>query len=261
MSLTRFAPQIGQAFHLPAQNPAVLFRMMTPWFFVALAALFVKDMAMPGAAAMGLVLNGIAFGGFGFFWQRFAAGPHTVPLAGVGTLARLLAWGFAYQVLLAFEGFPAPFLALLIGDGPNAPVLILVGLQIFQVLVGAMFLILPRIALAPRHDSGATLQELVLAGGLAVGLGYVVAGLPFVVATQILLEGFAALTPSGTNALISSLIQLVLAFIAMAVIGGYFALVWGRLKATTVSRLQPETPENDGPAKARRTTRLTRNKR
>lgn len=263
MSLTRYAPQLGQSFRLIASEPATLVRCAAAWFTLALAAHFAKGLDLPGGAAIPFGLNALAFGAFAVSWQRFVAlgekpkGPVAVQVGW-----RALAWAVTYQVFLGFEAVVTQLFAIILAGQADASTLALAGTELFQLLIGPMLLMLPHAALWRKGEKGvATLQELVIAGGLAVGLGYVLAGLPFTVATLMLAE-LTPMLPAGpaTEAGLA-VVQFVISFLAVTVMAGYYALVWQDLRANTVSRMNPAPEEKRAEApKERRTHRLAKKK-
>ncbi|MBC7907931.1 MAG: hypothetical protein H7Y60_14470 [Rhodospirillaceae bacterium] len=261
MSLTRYSPHIAQAFRLPAQNPATLVRIAAPWFVLALGALFIKDAPFAAAGALSMVLMAVAFGGLGFFWQRFVGAGEAVPLTPGGKVIRFLLWIMAYQALQGLELFSALLLGLLFEGQENADVMIKVGQQLFQILIGCFFLILPHFALATSEEvRGNRLQEMVLAGGVAVGLGYVLSYLPFLALSEIARSGFASMPQDGVIEQASSAVSLIIHFLSVLIATGYFALTWMDLRATA-PRLGPQAAapvEDSEPAKEKRTTRLNR---
>ncbi len=277
MSLTRFAPQLSRAFQLPLSSPKAWGRAAIIPFFLILGAAWVRALDAGWASATAQAITALAFGLFGLQWQRWAAldeAPAWFPRTAL--LPRVLAWAVAYQILLAFEGFPAPFLAIMVGDRADAAVLVLAGLQLFQFLIGAMFLVLPALALARPNDGGAKLQELVLAGGLALGLGYVLAGLPFVLISQALAETKGGLPDTQAVIWGIRLLETMISLAAATVTGAFFAYAWTELKAVTPARLAsarlapapPQPPAKKGkaatgqsPAKTRSSTRKPRGKR
>lgn len=231
MSLTRFAPQLAQAFRLLVAEPAMLLRCAAFWLVLALAGRFTVGMALPPVVPF--ALNALALGAFAVAWQRFVAlqekpkGP--VALA-VGP--RHLAWALSFQVFLGFELVVGQLLAALLADQDNSPALVMAGTQLFQMLIGAMLLLLPHVALWRKQDPGARLQELVMAAGLAVGLGYVLSRLPFTLAETMVGEAFAMVPQSPATGVLHIVALLLVQFVGVAVMAGYYALVWKELRAT-----------------------------
>ncbi|MBX9635066.1 MAG: hypothetical protein K2X44_08805 [Magnetospirillum sp.] len=261
MSLTRYSPHIGQAFRLPAQNPAMLVRVTAPWVVLAVVALFIKDAPVSGAAVIGMILMAFAFGGFGFSWQRFVGAAEATPLSLPGKIIRLLLWVMAYQALQGIELFSALMLGMMFDGQANAEVMVKAGQQLFQILIGCFFLILPHFALATKEEvRGTRLQEMVLAGGVAVGLGYVISYLPFLALSEIARSGFASLTQDSMVEQASSAVSLIIHFLSVLIATGYFTLVWIELRATAPRLGQPaaEPVAEAAPAKEKRTTRLNR---
>jgi hypothetical protein len=260
MSVTRYSPHIRQAFRLPAQNPAMLVRIAAPWVVLAAVALFIKDAPVAGAAAFSMVLMAVAFGGFGFFWQRFVGGEQAVRLSPGAKFVRLLLWVVAYQALQGVELFSALLLGILFEGQANADVLVKAGQQLFQILIGCFFLILPHFALGTKEEvRGTRLQEMVLAGGVAVGLGYVLSYLPFLFLSEIARSGFASLEQTAVVAQAGSAVSFVIHFLSVLIATGYFTLTWIDLRVSA-PRLgqQAEPVEEAEPVKEKRTTRVSR---
>lgn len=225
MSLSRYSPHLGQAFLLPMSQPIKLLRLAGPWLALALAVPFLAGLDLPGGPLLPFALNAIAIGGFAVAWQRFVARGEVVSLPHSPVMVgRVLAWAVANQVLTAFENLPAPFINIMY---PTDPTIGILAVQLFQLLIGAMFLLLPHISLWRRQDERPNLQEMVLAGGLAVGLGYAVTGLPFMVMSTLLND----ILPSA-DGIEGRLAQVVVSFLAVTVSAGYFALVWQELRST-----------------------------
>lgn len=231
MNLTRYSPQLAQAFFLLVEQPAMLARIGAAWCVLALAAHAATWGQQPGLMLVALLLNALAFGAFGYHWQRFVAlgeAPRG-PLA-VGVNLRVAAWALAYQMLLMAEAAPMPLIRQALAGDPNAVMYAQVGQQLFQVLIGGLFLLLPHIALHNKADGRPSLQEMVMGGGIAVGLGYVLANLPFLIATHLWKDVVVSL-PEGLAAfMLAGAIQLLLSFAAVAVVSAYFALVWKQLR-------------------------------
>lgn len=264
MSLTRYAPQLGQAFRLIASEPVTLVRCAAAWFTLALAAHFAKGLGLPGGGVIPFALNALAFGAFAVAWQRFVAlGEKPKGPVAVHVGLRALGWAITYQVFLGFEAVVTQLFAIILAGNADAQIIALAGTQLFQLLIGPMLLMLPHAALWRKGEKGvATLQELVIAGGLAVGLGYVLAGLPFTLAT-LALAALAPMLPAGPATEIGLVVaQFVVSFLAVTVMAGYYALVWQDLRANTVSRMNP-APDGEKKAEApkeRRTHRLSKKK-
>lgn len=260
MSFTRYFPHAGQAFGLLALNPAALARVAGPCLGLGLAAVLLKDADVPGALGMSSGLTALAFGGLGFFWQRTVAGAEAADLGLAQMIGRLLLWTLAYQLLQGFELFPAVLFGLLLDGHAQAELLTRTGLQVFQILVGTFFLLLPHLALARWKDlAGTRLQEMVLAGGLAVGLGYVLVTIPFLVLGELAKGGIGGVLSPGTA---QTVVELVIQFFGALVTAGYFALVWTSLRATAPSLIAAAQAAGDAaapePAKPRRTSRITK---
>jgi hypothetical protein len=228
MNLTRFSPQLKQAFFQLVEQPAMLARIGGLWFLLALAAqvagLAAKDNA--GVTLAASLLDGLAFGAFGYAWQRFIALGET---ASLNLDLRVLAWAFAYQLLVIAEAAPMPLFLQLMEGSPNAVPVAQAGQQVFQILIGGLFLLLPHLALY-RGEGRPSLVEMVMTGGLAVGLGYVLAGLPFLMAQHLWKDVVVSLPDSLAAQALAAAVQQVLSFAALAVAGAYFALVWKELR-------------------------------
>lgn len=261
MSLTRYAPQLAQAFRLPLDRPAMLARCAAAWLVLALAAHYARGLGLPGGAAIPFALNALAFGAFAVAWQRFAArGEEPSTVVAVRLSWREPAWALSWQVFLGFEAVLSQMLAMVFANTQEGPVLAIAGVQAFQLLIGAMLLLLPHIALWQRGQPGPKLAEMITAGGLAVGLGYVLAMLPFTLLGLALPQLFGVLPPGPAADMALSAVQIVLSFLAVTVASGYFALVWVELRKS-VAPAEPAAPPAEEPVKPRRTHRLNRNKR
>lgn len=260
MSLTRYSPHIGQAFRLPAQNPAILVRIAAPWVVMAVAGLLIKDAPVAGAGVLGMILMAVAFGGFGFHWQRFVGAAEAAALTPAAKAIRFLLWVLAYQALQGVELFSALLLGLLFEGQANIEVMVKAGQQLFQILIGCFFLILPHLALGTKAEvRGTRLQEMVLAGGVAVGLGYVLSYLPFLFLSEIARSGFASMTQDSVVEQASSAVSLLIHFASVLIATGYFTLVWIDLRATAPRLGEQAAEPNDAtPVKEKRTTRLTK---
>lgn len=256
MSLTRYAPQIIDAFRLTVARPVAAACTLGPGLAMVAAG---QVMVGQGGelAGPGMLLGMVGITGMGFFWQRVLAEGEA--LSPVQMAPRLILWMVILQLLQGFELAPTILFGLLLKDMPNAEVYTRTGIQLFQLLIGGLFLILPQLALGTwKEMAGTKLQEMVLAGGIAVGLGYVVINLPFMLAGEIAKALFAEFAPNAGDNAVALALQLIHA-LNVAVVAGYFALVWTQLKDLP-SRLalaaDPE-PEAAEP-KERRTTRINR---
>lgn len=227
MNLTRFSLQLKLAFFQLVERPGTLARIGGLWFLLAVAAqiavLVAGEGGLPFAAA---AINGLAFGGFGYHWQRATVLGDSNPLKLDG---KLVMWALSYQLLLIAEAAPTPLLLQLMEGSPNAAAIAQAGQQVFQILIGGFFLILPHLALY-QGDGRPSLMEMTMKGGLAVGLGYVLAGLPFLMAQHLWKDVAISLPATLPAQAIAAAIQTLLAFAALAVSGGYFALVWKELR-------------------------------
>jgi len=253
MSITRYTPQLGQAFKLPIQQPVAFLRIAAPWLVLSLASAFVAGRAPSLAFLMGAV----ALGGFGFHWQRFVGGDQATPLSLTSRLVRLVLWVVAYQSLLGFELVAQILMGSLLAGQENAEVMVKAGAQIFQILIGCLFLMLPHLAMATRAEIvGTRLQEMVLAAGVAVGFGYVLGYLPFMVLSDMARDGFVRYAPD--MALAAAVTDRFIHFLSMVVSTGFFALVWVQLRASAPITGAALAPEADKEPKERRTTRITR---
>jgi hypothetical protein len=254
MSLTRYAPQILDSFRQIAARPAAAVRIVVPGLAVIAGGQILA--AQGGAqAGIGLALSSVAAAAMCFLWQRtLAEGEALSPLQFV---LRLLLWLIILQLLQGFELAPTILFGILLKDMPNAELYTRTGIQLFQVLIGGLFLILPQLALGRWKDlAGTKLQEMVLAAGLAVGLGYVIINLPFLVLGEIAKALFADFAPNAGDAAVTVTLQLIHALNTL-VVAGYMALVWTQLKDLP-SRLNPPEPEDAAEPKERRTTRINR---
>jgi hypothetical protein len=232
MSLSRFAPHLGQAIRAIIEYPKAFLLIAAPWLLLLLLSRSLEPMLGLGAAQSGLLslgLDCIALGGLGVNWQRFlyasAQDPTAKPSFGFGI--RHLLWGAVAQIFSYFESVPALFVSMMMGDDPNALAISLAVKQLFQLLIGGMLLMLPHIALKVTGDKTTPLQAMVLKGGVAVGLGYVLTQLPFVFLAQSLI-GF-----QESGDLPSAILTIGYALMALlntSIMAGYYALVWRELR-------------------------------
>jgi len=264
MSLNRYSTELAQSFRLPLEQPGPWLRAIVPWFVLALAAHFAGGLGLPGGGLIPFALNGLAFGAFAVTWQRFVAwGEDPGRPVSIKIGPRHLLWALAYQVLLGFESFPTILLSSFLADMENGKLIGIAVQEAFQLLIGTMFLILPHIALYKRGEDGASLQEITLAGGISVGLGYVLANLPFLVISLAWADLVGQLPAGQGTEIAATLIQFVLSFAAVTVSAAFFAKVWVRLRAEA-PRLGRPAPKDDAAEqtdKPRRTERLQKRKR
>lgn len=254
MSLTRYAPQILDAFRLIATRPAASATIVVPGL-VLVAGSGVLAAQGEAMAATAMMLSMLAVTAMGFFWQRALV--QGEPLSPLQVAPRLILWMVILQLLQGFELAPTILFGLLLKDVPNAEAYTRTGIQLFQLLIGGLFLILPQLALGRwKQLAGTRLQEMVLAGGIAVGLGYVIVNLPFMLAAEVAKGLFADFAPQASETVVSVTLQ-VLHALNMVVMAGYFALVWNVLKDQP-SRLNPPAEAEADEAKERRTTRINR---
>ncbi len=254
MSITRYTPQLVQGFKLPVLNAGAFARVAAPWLVLAVAA----GLMAQSAPQASFLLAAVAVGGFGFFWQRHVAADQAEKLSLLATLVRLALWVVAYQSLQGFELVAEILMRSLLASQENMEVLVKAGRQIFQILIGGLFLMLPHLAMATKAEiMGTRLQEMVLAAGVAVGFGYVLGYLPFMVAADMARDAFAQYAPGATLA--AALTDRLIHFLSVAVAAGYFALVWSDLRTTAPSPTGAvKTPEAPAEPRERRTTRITR---
>ncbi len=257
MSLTRYAPQIIDAFRMTVARPVAAASIMLPGLALVAGGHLLGAGGSSALAPVALMLPTLAITAMGFFWQRLLAeGEDLTPLQ---MAPRMILWMIILQLLQGFELAPTILFGLLLKDTPNAEVYTRTGIQLFQLLIGGLFLILPQLALGKWKDlAGTKLQEMVLTAGIAVGLGYVVINLPFMLAGEIAKGLFADFAPNAGQGTVSLVLELLHA-LNVVVVAGYFALVWTQLKDAP-SRLalaaDPEQPAEE--PKERRTTRINR---
>lgn len=256
MSLTRYAPQILDAFRLPVTRPLAFARALLPGLALVGASVLVHDSGFAGAAQLGLLLNGLGLGAAGFLWSRAVAVPADESASTARILVRWLLWAVIFQMLEGVQLVPSVLLASLFAGMPNAEIYTRTGLQVFQMLIGGLFLVLPHIALGRWKElAGSRLQELVIAGGVAVGLGFVITNLPFLALSEVTGALFHDFAPQASFAAAATGQILHLLYVLVA--AGYFALVWTVLKDTAPSR-SAAPPAEDSAPRERRTTRITR---
>jgi hypothetical protein len=171
---------------------------------------------------------------FGIAWMRWLTGGGFK--LGIGKREGLFA--AASMILDTFAALPLMMTVLLISAAqlPVSPQLVgPMAIQAFMVLIGAVYLLLPDLALNVKGKPGPGLPEIVQAGGLSVGFGYVFATLPFSAAVFVL----STVMPTPTDLLTHTLEQAALLIpttLSGAVGWGYLALVWKELKATVPAR-------------------------
>lgn len=254
MSLTRHAPQILDSFRQFVARPVAAARVVVPGL-AAVAGGQVLAAGGGGLTGVGLALSTLGIAAMAFLWQRSLTEGEA--LSPVQFVLRLLLWMIILQLLQGFELAPTILFGILLKDMPNAELYTRTGIQLFQVLIGGLFLVLPQLALGKWKDlAGTKLQEMVLAGGLAVGLGYVIINLPFMVLGEIAKALFADFAPNAGDTAIGLTLQLIHA-LNVVVMAGYMTLVWVELKDLP-SRLNPPEEETAAEPKERRTTRINR---
>jgi hypothetical protein len=255
MSLTRYAPQIVDAFRQPVTKPIAFARALAPGVVLVLAGMAIRNAGFAGAAQLGLLLNAFGVGTAGFLWSRSVARPIEAEVPLVQLVIRWLLWVVIFQMLLGVQLVPSALLASLFAGMADAEIYVRASLQVFQMLIGCLFLVLPHLALGRWKElPGIRLQELVIAGGIAVGLGFVITNLPFLALSEVTRAGFQDFAPEAAFAAATTDQIIHLLFVIVA--AGYFALVWDDLKDTAASRL-PAEPVPSAP-RERRTTRITR---
>ncbi|CAA7625279.1 conserved membrane hypothetical protein [Magnetospirillum sp. LM-5] len=258
MSLSRFTPQAARAFQLPMERPGPFLRCVAPWLVVAIVARLAQATPAPGPS-IGFILQSLAIGTFATAWMRQVALDEQPVRFGFSLRAVLVA--VIYQVALMFESFPRPFLELLLDGIKDGPLLAVAGVQIFQLLIGCFFLVLPHVALSkPGEAGGNRLQLMVLAGGLGVGLGYVLCGLPFLVMNMLWDEAAATLPTEGLAGVAVDSVRLMISFAGIGVASAFFAQVWMVLQGVNpfVNQTPPAETEADSEPKAKRTERLNK---
>lgn len=258
MSLNRYFAELSRAFLAPLEQPGAWVRAVTPWFALAVLAKFTQPLGVPSPEPISFALNTLAMGGFAIHWQRFIGLDQrpAVPLA-LTFGPRALIWALVYQLMLGVESAPALVMAPALAGQPHADILGLAVQEAFQLLIGPMFLILPHIALKARDHAGTSLQTLVTTGGLAVGFGYVLANLPFLMIAQALANLVPQLPNTDTVNAVVAVAQTVLTFMAFTVSMGFFALVWRNL-SVGVAGPAAAPPQPEPAVKPRRTERLTK---
>ncbi|HLO76362.1 MAG TPA: hypothetical protein VK196_07900 [Magnetospirillum sp.] len=254
MSLTRYSPQILDSFRLLAARPVAAARIVVPGLAAVVGGQALASMG-GNLAPVGMALSALAVTGMGFLWQRqLAQGEALSPLQMV---LRFVLWSIILQLLQGFELAPTILFGILLKDVPNAEVYTRTGIQLFQVLIGGLFLILPHLALGSWKElAGTKLQEMVLSGGIAVGLGYVIINLPFIMVGEIAKALFIEFAPGAGEAVQAMTMQAVHA-LNILVVAGYFALVWALVKDLP-SRFAIEPEAVPAEPKQRRTTRVNR---
>lgn len=262
MSLNRFSTELAESFQSPLDHAGAWARSLAPWFVLAVGANIAGKLGLVANGLVFFAISGLTLGLFAVTWQRFVA---LGEAPGLKLGPRHLLWALAYQVMLGFESFPTLLLGPSLAEMENGTVIGIAIREVFQLLIGPMFLILPHIALYRRGEGGASLQEMTLAGGLAVGFGYVLAGLPFVVISLAWADLLPQL-PAGFGVDVAdAVMQAALSFATVTVVGAFYAKVWGRLRveAPRLGRPADNAADKaaDQPARPRRTERLQKRKR
>lgn len=238
MSITRFLPQAAEAFRRLKDVHALARAAAVP-VAISLAAPILATQTSTGGI-LAEVVNALAFGMFGVAWMRHVVGraqparPVHLRLGGREAL-----YGLINYVFNAFAMVPMVLSAMLVQELQLGwlpmPLVGTLMLQAFMILIGAIYLMLADTALAEKGSGGPKLNEIVQAGGLAVGLGYILCGLPFSLA----ITAFGALVPPAETTevrLIHQAVLVVPTYLAAAVTGGFLAMCWTELKATVKPR-------------------------
>jgi len=264
MSLNRYSTELADSFQLPLERPALWLRSLVPWLALAVAASLAGKLGVAVHPLVPFAATALAVGCFAVTWQRFVA-QDEAPGWKVGP--RHLLWALVYQLMMGFESFPTLLLGPSLAEMENGVVIGIAVREAFQLLIGPMFLILPHVALYRRGEGGASLQEMTLAGGLAVGFGYVLSGLPFVVIGEAWRNLVGQMPPGTGMDVADAILQSLLTFAAVTVMSAFYAKVWKRLRveAPRLGRGIVEDPNappaEPDPAKPRRTERLQKKKR
>lgn len=254
MSLTRYTPHVLDSFRRVVARPALAAGLIVPGLALVVGGQALAGMA--GLAPMGQGLSALAAAGMGYVWQRsLTEGEAMSP---VQMVLRFVLWTLALNILQGFELAPQILFAIVLGNMPNAELYTRTGVQLFQLLIGGLFLMLPQLARGSWKElAGTKLQEMVLNGGMAVGLGYVIVNLPFMVLSELAKALFADFAPNAAEGTLAMVGQSIHA-LNVLVVAGYFALVWTELKDAP-SRFGPVTESAEpGEPKTRRTTRINR---
>lgn len=241
MNLLTFLPRATDSFDLLRRRFGALLRLAWLPLITMLAAPVLQGQGGAAGQAAAVLLNALAFGVFGVGWMRLAAfgeepgkpvhlrlGKRELLTAVVGKALE----GFAYlplimMVLLVsqFDRLPVP-----------APLLAYVPFIVFMALAGMLYLILPDIALRDSGSQAARLFELVAAGGLPVGVGFVASGLPFIM----VIGGLQWVLPAEPQGLGGALLAQAALFVPTCLLaaatGGFLALAWTDLVARVAER-------------------------
>jgi hypothetical protein len=139
-----------------------------------------------------------------------------------------------WMVAESFAAFPALMLAsaLALATGVEAALLLVPLLVLTHVLLGGIFLIPAEIALENGAGAGWPVPDMIIQGGVAVGLGLVLAWGPSAV-----VEAVMRIQPPSDAAdgllpvLLGRAALVVPQYVGAALVSGYLALTWGALTA------------------------------
>ncbi|MGE5546763.1 MAG: hypothetical protein ACM33T_07695 [Solirubrobacterales bacterium] len=234
MSPTHFLPAVRLSYARLRSDAPALMRAGLPAMVIGFAVPAISLLPFPGADLMAMVLNALAFGVFGVAWMRFiAAGEAPGRPVHLRLGKREIMVAVFSEIMGMFTAVPLILTAMMTdatGTHEWAPLLGPVAVQLFLVLMGAAYLLLPDAALAVKGQPGRRLHEIVQAGGLSVGIAYVLAGLPFTLV--VVLVGALVPAPEGLPARLALQgVVLVPSILSAAAGWGVLAMCWKELKA------------------------------
>ncbi|MGE5505623.1 MAG: hypothetical protein ACM31L_14470 [Actinomycetota bacterium] len=200
---------------------------------VAMAASVGAAALAPWSAGLAQVVDALAEAMFGVAWLRFVAlGEMPAPPVHVRLGRRELTFALFWLVARSFVGFPAVMLgqALGLATGVEAGMLLPPLLVVAHALMGVFFLLPAEVALEAPGRSRWPVPDMVMQGGLAVGVGLVVAWAPAAAMVAALQSAFPA-APGPLGHAVAHLPVVVPQYLGIAAVTGYLALVWRSLLA------------------------------
>jgi hypothetical protein len=232
MRLFRFCRRAVDAYVGLAACLPLFLRLSGVAMVIAVAAAALAGLS-PGVAQ---VVDALAESMFAVAWLRFVA---LGELPGGAVHVRLgkreLMFALFWLVARSFVGFPALMLGTALGaaTGIEARLLLPPLLVAAHGLMGVFFLLPAEVALDDNDRGGGgrwPVPDMVVQGGLAVGVGLVLAWGPAAAAVALLQAAFPGETDPAGRAL-AALMVVVPRFLGIAAVTGYLALVWRALSA------------------------------
>lgn len=228
-------PRVTDSYRLLRSRPGALARAAWPGALAALATPFLLTFESSYVDLLAVVLNPLALAITAVAWQRLAGlgeDPGRPLHFRLGT--REILYALIGQLMEGFSAVPVILLGMLLTHSDFVLPLprslaAFVLYQLFLVLVGHLFLLLAHVALARKGEGFVRLAARVNTGGLAIGFGLVVAGLPFAALATV----FGLILPDGGTiglVLLRHIAMFVPTLLYMAVTGGFLAMAWVDLK-------------------------------